>query len=168
MSKCSNRCNYEITKRKNFPEEIIKIFTNYSSKTREDLIPILQDIQEKYGYLSEENLALTAEYLEMPVSNVYGVATFYNQFRLIPLGKHIIRVCRGTACHVRGSGAILETLQSELGVQAGETTKDGLFTLETVACLGACSIAPVIAIDDEFYGRLAPKEISSLIKKFNN
>ena len=86
----------------------------------------------------------------------------------MPLGKHIIRVCRGTACHVKGSSQILDKFQAELNIQAGETTKDGLFTLETVACIGACSIAPVIAIDDEFYGRLSTKEILPLLKKYSD
>lgn len=167
MSNCSERCNCECTAKREIPENLAKIFSNYPLKNREDLIPVLQDVQEKFGYLSKENLLNIAEYLKIPSSKVFGVATFYNQFRLVPLGKHIIRVCRGTACHVKGSSQILETLQTELNIQAGETTKDGVFTLETVACLGACSIAPVIVIDDEFYGRLTSKEIHSLLQKFS-
>ncbi|OGH99106.1 MAG: NADH dehydrogenase [Candidatus Melainabacteria bacterium GWF2_32_7] len=166
MSKCGCRCSCESTAKREIPEDLAKIFANYPTKKREYLIPLLQDVQEKYGYLSSDNLLNIAEHLNLPASKVYGVATFYNQFRLIPLGKHIIRVCRGTACHVKGSNQILETFQTELGIQAGETTKDGLFTLETVACLGACSIAPVIVIDEEFYGRLASKEVPAILKKF--
>ena len=109
---------------------------------------------------------MISEYLNVPTSNVYGIATFYNQFRLVPLGLHIIRVCRGTACHVKGSEKILEKIESELNIKAGETTEDGLFSLETVACVGACSIAPVITIDEEFYGRLQQKDVTSLINTY--
>ncbi|MFH0702117.1 MAG: NADH-quinone oxidoreductase subunit NuoE [bacterium] len=166
MSNCSHNCNCS-NKEKKIPENLLEIFSNYPIRDREYLIPLLQDVQEKYGYLSKDNLVSVAEYLGIPTSKVYGVATFYNQFRLIPLGKHIIRVCRGTACHVKGSNQILDTLQTELNIQAGETTKDGLFTLEVVACLGACSIAPVIVIDNEFYGRFTSKKVHSLLKKFD-
>lgn len=163
MSNCTS-CSCDKSN-KNLPEELKKIFEKYS-KSRENVIPLLQDVQEKYGYLSEENLVNISGHLNVPASKIYGVATFYNQFRLKPLGKHIIRVCRGTACHVKGSGKILEKLETDLKVKAGETTADGLFTLETVACVGACSIAPVMTIDEEFYGRLEPKEITSLLERY--
>lgn len=163
MSNCNCNSHCDSMLKKERPAALEEIFKKYSS-SKEYLIPVLQDVQEKYGYLSEENLVHIGEFLNVPASKVYGVATFYNQFRLIPLGKHIIRVCRGTACHVKGSSQILDTLESELNIQTGETTKDGLYTLETVACLGACSIAPVIVIDEEFYGRLEPKDIKSIIK----
>ncbi len=142
------------------------IFNNYTAKERGNLIALLQDIQGVHGYLPEDALKEVAEFLDMPLSGVYGVATFYNQFRLNPLGKNIISVCRGTACHVKGSADILTALEIELGVKAGETTRDKLFTLETVACIGACSIAPVININDEYYGRLAVKEIPKIINKY--
>ena len=130
------------------------------------LIPILQDIQEHFGYLPEDELRLVAQYTRLPVSRVYGVATFYNQFRFKPLGRHVIRVCRGTACHVKGSLDILRTLEAELGIRAGETTKDLMFSIETVACIGACSIAPVIAVNDEFHGGLTLKSLQKLIKSY--
>ena len=123
------------------------------------------------GYLSEDDLEQVAQHTRLPVSRVFGVATFYNQFRLRPLGKHVIRVCRGTACHVKGSFDILTTLENELGIKAGQTTKDLQFSIETVACIGACSIAPVITIDDEFHGGLTVKAVQKLIaalKKTNN
>ena len=144
MSKCSCGCNCDSTAKKKISEDLAKIFAKYPSKGSEYLIPLLQDVQGLYGYLSKDNIISIAEYLGISTSKVYGVATFYNQFRLVPLGKHMIRVCRGTACHVKGSSQILDTLQAELNIMPGETTKDKLFTLETVACLGACSIAPVI------------------------
>ena len=161
--KCSKRSDHE--EKSFYGEELNDIFEKYQKK-RENVIPLLQDVQEKYGYISKENLANISKYLNVPTSNVYGVATFYNQFRLIPLGKHLIKVCRGTACHVKGSDKILEKLESELKIKAGETTEEGLFTLETVACVGACSIAPVITIDEEFYGRLQPKDVTALIDKY--
>lgn len=142
------------------------IFEKYPKFERSNLISILQDIQEIYGYLPEKSLKEISNHLCIPLSSVYGVATFYNQFRLTPLGKNIIRVCRGTACHVKNSANILIALENELGICAGQTTRDKLFTLETVACIGACSIAPVININDEYYGRVSIKEISKIISKY--
>lgn len=127
---------------------------------------MLQDIQGVHGYLPEDDIIQVARHLGTPTSHVYGVATFYNQFRLTPLGKHVIRVCRGTACHVKGSLDILNILENELGILAGETTKDFKFTIETVACIGACSIAPVIMIDDKYYGGLTSKSVYKLIKEY--
>lgn len=143
-----------------------EILSNYPEKDRSNLIALLQDIQEVYGYLPESALKSVAEFVGMPAASVYGVATFYNQFRLTPLGKNVIRICRGTACHVKNSANLLSTLENELGIQAGETTRDKLFTIETVACIGACSIAPVISINEEYYGRVTLKEIPKIIKKY--
>jgi NADH-quinone oxidoreductase E subunit len=144
------------------------ILNEYPKNDRSCLIPILQDIQQKYGYLPENILKEVAEHINLSFASVYGVATFYNQFRLAPLGKYVIRVCRGTACHVKNSANILIALETELGIKAGCTTKDKVFTLETVACIGACSIAPVIVINEEYYGRLTIKEIPKIIKKYKN
>ncbi len=146
-------------------EEIIH---NYKKNDRSCLIPLLQDIQESYGYLPEDILSQVSEFIKMPFASVYGVATFYNQFRLAPLGKYVIRVCRGTACHVKNSANVLIALENELGVPAGCTTQDKLFTLETVACIGACSIAPVININEEYFGRVTVNEIPKIIKKYKN
>jgi len=145
-----------------------KILENYTEKDRSSLIPILQDIQNEYGYLPEEVLSSISEFVGIPFASVYGVATFYNQFRLTPLGKYVIRVCRGTACHVKSSANILIALETELGISAGATTRDKIFTLETVACIGACSIAPVININEEYFGRLTVQEIPKIIKKYSN
>ena len=142
------------------------IFENYSSGERSNLIGILQDVQELYGYIPEIAMLDIAEFLEMPPSSVFGVATFYNQFRLTPLGKNVINVCRGTACHVKESVNILAALESELGVKVGMTTRDKEFTLEQVACIGACSIAPVISINGEYYGRLKTKDIPKIISQY--
>ena len=145
-----------------------KITENYAKNDRSCLIPLLQDIQEAYGYLPEDILAQVSEFVNMPFASVYGVATFYNQFRLAPLGKFVIRVCRGTACHVKNSANVLIALENELGVPAGCTTRDKVFTLETVACIGACSIAPVININEEYFGRVTVNEIPKIIKKYKN
>jgi NADH-quinone oxidoreductase subunit E len=134
--------------------------------SREHLISILQDVQEVEGYLSRESINRIAEYLNLPPSKVYGVATFYNQFKLSKPGKIQIQVCRGTACHVKGSLNLLDSLKLLLGVEVGGTTKDGLFTLETVACVGGCSIAPVITANGRFFGRLDKKKLEALVEKF--
>jgi len=139
------------------------VLHNYPKNDSSVLIPILQDIQDVHGYLPENELQKVAAYSNLPMSRIYGVATFYNQFRLQPLGTYVIRVCRGTACHVKGSFDILTTLETELGIKAGETTKDLMFTIETVACIGACSIAPVIAVNEEFYGKLDKKKVKKLL-----
>ena len=144
-----------------------KLFDKYPPKDKSNLIAVLQDVQALYDYLPEVALQDVAEYVGIPLSRVYGVATFYNQFRLIPLGENVIRVCRGTACHVSNSANILFNLETTLNIKAGQTTRDKKFTLETVACIGACSIAPVITVNDDYYGRLAVKEIPSIIKKYS-
>jgi len=124
------------------------LLVRYQERRREHLIPLLQDIQERDGYLSRDAMAEVGRALGLPVSKVYGVATFYNQFRFEPRGKVHCQVCRGTACHVKGSAQVLDTLERALGVTAGHTTKDGAFSLEVVACMGACGLAPVVTIND--------------------
>ena len=141
-----------------------ELLTRYPRKDPSWLIDILQDIQEHHGYLPEAEMEHAAAYVGVPVSRVYGVATFYNQFRFQPFGKYVIKVCRGTACHVKGSFDLLQTLENELGVKPGETTRDRNFTLETVACIGACSIAPVIAVNEEFHGGLTVKSLQKILR----
>lgn len=144
-----------------------QIFKNYETKDKSALIPLLQDIQGIYNYLPENALKDISDFVNMPLSRVYGVATFYNQFRLTPLGENVIKVCRGTACHVKNSANILVAIENELNVKAGETTRDKKFTLEVVNCIGACSIAPVILVNDDYYGRLAVKDIPKIIKTYS-
>lgn len=144
-----------------------KIFENYPSKDKSVLIPVLQDVQNIYGYLPEIALQDVSDFIGLPLSRVYGVATFYNQFRLTPLGENVIRVCRGTACHVSNSANILFNLETALNIKAGETTRDKKFTLETVACIGACSIAPVITVNEDYFGKVAVKEIPNILKKYS-
>lgn len=130
------------------------------------LIPVLQQAQNAHGYLSKEALEYIAKGLNIPISQVYGVTTFYSQFHLNPRGKNIIRVCQGTACHVRGGKQILEKLESLLSIKAGETTEDLKFTLETVACIGACGLAPVIMINDNTHGRLVPDSLDAILQTY--
>lgn len=139
-----------------------KIFKDFKGRP-EDLIPMLQMVQGSLGYLPEKALLEIAYITGLPSSKVFGVATFYAQFRLQPAGRHIIRVCRGTACHVRGSGRILKHLQARLRVLPGGTTADRLFTLDTVACFGSCALAPVVVIDDRVYGRMNPLKVQDII-----
>jgi NADH-quinone oxidoreductase E subunit len=143
------------------------IFENYEPNDKSSLIPLLQEVQSVYGYLPESALQQVADFVGMPISRVYGVATFYNQFRLAPLGENIIRVCRGTACHVKNSANILRALENALNIKAGGTTRDRKFTIEVVNCIGACSIAPVLTVNDEYYGRITVKDISGIVKKYS-
>ena len=142
---------------------IKEIKKNYSGADRDMLIPMLQDIQEIEGYLSKEALQEVGDMLNLPLSKIYGVASFYNQFRFTPIGTYYIQICRGTACHVKGSLKVLDAFKQELGISEGETTKDGLFTLEIVACIGACGLAPVITVNGEFYAKMTPEKASDLI-----
>jgi NADH-quinone oxidoreductase subunit E len=131
--------------------------------TREQMIPLLQEIQAADGFISSEAMALVAEALETPVSRIYGVATFYNQFRFAPLGEHVIEVCRGTACHVKQSLALARHLKRRLKLRDDGNSADGRYTVVSVACLGACSIAPVIKLDGEFYGHLTTEKLDALL-----
>jgi NADH-quinone oxidoreductase subunit E len=130
------------------------------------LIPLLQSAQESYGYIPESAIDHISEIVGIPSADIYGVITFYSQFRLKPMGKNIIRVCDGTACHVNSSTAIIKTIESELQISNDETTEDGLFTLQKVACLGCCSLSPVIMINDETYGLLTPKKVQQILKEY--
>jgi NADH-quinone oxidoreductase subunit E len=130
------------------------------------LIPLLQSAQETYGYITEAAIDYISEIVGIPSADIYGVITFYSQFRLKPMGKHIIKVCDGTACHVNASTAIIKTLENELQITTDETTEDGLFTLQKVACLGCCSLSPVIMINDETFGLLTPKKVQGILKEY--
>ncbi len=130
------------------------------------LIPVLQETQDAYGYLPAAALEAIAASTGVPLAQIYGVATFYAQFRLRPVGKHIVRVCCGTACHVAGAERITDAMSQTLDVAPGDTTGDGLFTMETVACLGCCSLAPVMMIDEETFGRLDEKAVRKIVKEY--
>ena len=130
------------------------------------LIPLLQEVQETFGYVPPESIEPIAQALKMFPSQVQGVITFYAGFSLKPKGKYVLKVCRGTACHVKGSRNILRLMQNELGLEKGETSADYQFTLETVACLGACFVAPAMMVNRTYYGKLAPTRISSLLAQY--
>jgi NADH-quinone oxidoreductase subunit E len=131
-----------------------------------DLIDLLSEIQEEYGYLSEENMRYIEQKLGIPLVEIYGVATFYASFRLKPVGKHIIRVCKGTACHVKKADLIEGVIDDVLGIRDKETTEDGRFTLERVNCIGACAKAPNIMVDDVVYGELTKEKVEKILKEF--
>lgn len=141
------------------------ILSKHPNEGRDSLIPILQEIQEDAGYLSEEAVVAVGEHLHLPTSKIYGVATFYNQFRFQPVGKQHIQVCRGTACHVLGSATVLEELEKTLKLKSGNTSKDGNFSIEVVACIGACGLAPVISINGEFHAKVTTESIKGIVKE---
>jgi NADH-quinone oxidoreductase subunit E len=146
-------------------KQLIEVLRGYEGRP-DDLIPMLQESQRVLGYLPRWALLEVSHLTGLRPAKVFGVATFYAQFRLSPIGKHIIRVCRGTACHVRGSNRILKEIQSRLQVAPGETTKDRLFTLETVACFGSCALAPVMVVDETVYGRMNPSKAVAILDQY--
>ncbi len=149
------------------PQAAIAIIERENDK-QGALISILQQVQEEYGYLPGEILDLIARRTANPAAKVMGAASFYSQFRFEPSGRITIKVCQGTACHISGASKLLDVLKEELGIAEGETTKDRLFTLETVACLGCCSLAPVIMINETTYGRLTTNKVKKIINDYRN
>jgi NADH-quinone oxidoreductase subunit E len=144
-------------------QEVETILKRHPQATRDALIPILQEVQEAQGYLSKEAVVRIGQHLALPASKIYGVATFYNQFRFLPKGKHHFMVCRGTACHVKGSLKGLEMVQKLLKLKPGQTSRDKLFSLEVVACMGACGLAPVVNLNGEFYAKVTPKRLAKIV-----
>lgn len=144
--------------------EIQEIFGHYQGK-QEEIIPILQQVQERLGYLPQESMSQIAHFTRVPESSVFAVATFYAQFRFSPRGKKHIMVCRGTACHVNGAPRVLEEIVEQLGICEGETSDDLSYSLETVACIGACSLAPCIMIDKEVEAKITKKKVAELFRK---
>jgi len=142
------------------------IISKYPNAAQDSLIPILQDIQNTDGFLSEDAIVEVGGFLNLPTSKIYGVATFYNQFRFQPVGKNHIQVCRGTACHVLGSATVLEELEKLLKIESGDTSKDGLFSIEVVACIGACGLAPVIAVNGSFYAKVTSESLKEIIEYY--
>jgi len=147
---------------------ITEILDAKGDAKRDSLIPVLQQIQESEGFLSEDSVAAVGNRLGIPSSKIYGVATFYNQFRFEPTGKYHIQVCRGTACHVLGSATVLEKIEKTLKSKAGQTTRDGVFSIEVVACIGACGLAPVISINGKFHAKVTETSIAQIIESYRN
>ena len=142
------------------------ILAAYPGADRDKLIPILQEVQRVQGHLSREAMMKVGRHLDLPASKVYGVATFYNQFRFQPVGRFHIQVCRGTACHVKGSAAVLDALRRYLKIDPGQTTRDGVFSLEVVACIGACGLAPVMCVNGEFHAKLTPESARTVLEGY--
>ncbi len=140
------------------------ILSNYERDSF-DLIPILQEVQQKFGYLPESEMRKVAKFVGLPDSRVYAVATFYEQFRFTPMGKNVITVCRGTACHVRGAKQVLEEYEEQLNIKEGETTDDLEYTLGTAACIGCCALAPCVMVNDEVEAKLTPNKVAQSFKK---
>lgn len=130
------------------------------------LIPLLQSAQDTYGFIPEHAIDHISEIVGIPKADIYGVITFYSQFRLKPLGKYVVKVCDGTACHVNGSRSIITAIEDTLMLAGSDTTEDGLFTVQPVACLGCCSLSPAVMINDETYGRLTPKKVQQILKEY--
>jgi len=150
-----------------FLEAADEIAAEYAGR-RGSVIPVLQKVQERIGYLPPEVMKRIGERLGVPPAQIFGVASFYAQFRMEPVGRYVVKVCHGTACHVQGAGAITDAICDELGVTDGATTKDGKFTVESVACLGCCSLAPVIMVEDNTYGRLTPDEARKIVREYGD
>ncbi len=146
-------------------EKLNELFSHYEGR-KDELIPILQDVQNELGYLPEEAIKSISRCLNLPEVDVLGVATFYEQFKFNEPGEHIIKICEGTACHVKGGAAIIQSLERELSVRAGETSDDGLFSLERVACLGCCALAPVMVVNKEIHGQMNPSKLTELLAQY--
>jgi len=151
-------------------KEILNFKIELINKRRQSgsLIPLLQSAQDSYGYIPEKIIYYISELTNKPPAEIYGVITFYSQFRLKPIGKNLIRICEGTACHVNGAKSVLSVLQEELGISTGETTDDGNYSLVSVACLGCCSLAPVMMINDETFGNLTSDKIKKALKEIGS
>ena len=143
---------------------IEKILAKHPDAAESLLIPLLQEAQGEYGYLPQFTLERIAEHTKVPLSRVYGVVTFYAQFYLTPQGRHIVKCCRGTACHVRGATRAIEAVEKELGIKDGETSPDFSYTLETIACFGTCFLAPVMMIDASYFGKLTPQRVTEILR----
>ena len=142
-----------------------KLIAEYEDN-REAVIALLQDVQKQYGYLPRAVLNLISERLGLPHTQLFGLATFYRAFSLKPRGRHLINVCTGTTCHVKGAPLLLEALERELGCRCGETTSDGRFSIETVNCVGACALAPIVVIDEEAHGRLSQTKLRKVLDQY--
>ena len=146
-------------------KQLKEILSSYQGK-KEELIPILQQVQQAFGYLPEPMMKKIAKFLQLPESTIFGVSTFYAQFKLVPSGRNIIRVCRGTACHVRGGARILREVEKHLGIKPGESSTDLEYCLETVACIGACALAPTMVVNSGTHGQMTTKKVAEVLEQF--
>jgi NADH-quinone oxidoreductase subunit E len=146
--------------------ESVKAILERHERSRDALIPILQDVQRELGYISRESVTAVSRYLRISENEVFGVSSFYAQFRFTAPGRHSVKVCLGTACHVRGGGSVLGTLENGFGITCGETTPDGRYDLERVACLGCCALSPVVQIDDKIFSKITINKLTELLKYY--
>jgi len=147
-------------------DSIAKILERYPFVERENLIPILHEIQQEQGYLTEQAVKEVGRYLHLPASKIYSLATFYNRFRFHPPGKYHMRVCRGTSCQIYRAGKLVEKVARKLGIEDGQTTSDGLFSLEVVSCMGACGVGPVVAVNNNYYTRVTEDRLEDIIADY--
>ena len=148
--------------------ELDTILDNYQFVQKDNLIPVLQDIQDAFGYLSEDAIVKVGKYLNIPTSQIYGLATFYNQFRFEPRGKYHIKICNGSSCHVNSNAILIKELHKQLGIQTDEMTKDGIFSIEETTCMGACGFGPVLSVNDKYYTKVDARKLNEIIKFYKN
>ena len=163
MSECKCNCGGSC---KN--EQLEAILKKYNKGDKSQLIQMLNEVQDTFGYITKESQKALSEFLEMPMAEIYGVITFYSRFTTEPKGKYNIAVCLGTACFVKGSEQILDRVKELLGIDVGQTTEDGLFSIEATRCIGACGLAPVFTVNDEVYGKATVKMVEEVIEKYKN
>lgn len=149
---------------KTIEDKVRDILASYRGD-KDELIPVLQQVQQSFGYLPEQAMKQIADYLNLLESIVFGVATFYAQFKLVPTGRKVVKICRGTGCYVRGAPRILSEVEKQLGIKDGETTPDLEYTLETIACFGCCALAPVLVVNDRVHGRMTTSEVEKVLDK---
>jgi NADH-quinone oxidoreductase subunit E len=155
--------NIAIEPGKNYmAEKVNEVMASYTGDKAE-LIPILQQLQQAFGYLPEDAMSQVADFVNVPECSVYGVATFYAQFKFVPVGRNVIKVCRGTGCYVKGASRLLDEIEARLGIKDGETTPDMEYSLETVACFGSCALAPVIVVNDRVYGNVTVDKVREIL-----
>jgi NADH-quinone oxidoreductase subunit E len=147
-------------------DKITEILQKFPDLGRESLIPVLQEVQDNYGYLPEEAMNRISRILNLPLSRIYGLSTFYNQFRFTRIGKYHIRICHGTGCHMKGSGKLLEEIIKLIGISDGQTTRDGIFSLELLSCIGACGQSPVISINGEYYEKVTKEKLTEIVRYY--
>ena len=155
-------CTCSQIDQENTDNQVIEILSSYKGE-KSELVPILLDLQEKLGYLPQEAMSRVASFLDLPESTVFAVSTFYPQFKLVPTGRTVIRVCRGNACHARGGKRVLREVEKKLGIGPGESTEDLEYALESVPCLGLCSISPVVVVGKETHGHMKPKKLAEVL-----
>jgi NADH-quinone oxidoreductase subunit E len=146
---------------------VSRIVSEYGNDKDSNLIAILQQTQDKYGYLPKQALKEVSRLMDVPLTRIFGIVTFYSQFTFIPRGKHAIKICSGTACHVKGADDVKQVVKDQLNVVEGETTADYQFTLETVACIGTCFLAPVMMVDEKYFGKLTADNVSGIVDKYS-